>query len=495
MRPAYDVTSIYAAEAAMMKQIPADDLMARAARGLARVILDVPQPARIAGARVVLLIGSGNNGGDALFAGAALARRGARVDAITLGAEFHERGGRALRAAGGHIRDHTSPAAPDLVSAADIVVDGIVGIGAQGALRADAAQLVAAIPTTAWVVAVDIPSGVDPNTGVVADPDAVVTADITVTFGALKAGQLLPPGRERCGILELVDIGLTPYAAAQEPLFTVLSLADAAPYFAPPGESDYKYSHGVPGVWAGSRLYPGAAHMVVGAARHGAVGMVRLWQDPAPEVAAQVVTRYPDIVLARGPVGDDSKATAWIAGPGIGTGSEEVEGLAAVLATDLPAVIDADALTLVSQEPSLRQAIVDRDAATVITPHVAEFTRLGFSLDDDRVRSARAAAEQLRAIVLLKGAGTVIAAPGGETYVDVMGPAALATAGTGDALSGLIGAALSRHPEDTARAVAAAVVVHGVAARKASAGGRPMTAWDLVQYVPEAVAALRADQD
>jgi len=234
MRPAYDVTSIYAAEAAMMKQIPADDLMARAARGLARVILDVPQPARIAGARVVLLIGSGNNGGDALFAGAALARRGARVDAITLGAEFHERGGRALRAAGGHIRDHTSPAAPDLVAAADIVVDGIVGIGAQGALRADAAQLVAAIPPTAWVVAVDIPSGVDPNTGVVADPNAVVTADITVTFGALKAGQLLPPGRERCGILELVDIGLTPYAAAQEPLFTVLSLADAAPYFAPP---------------------------------------------------------------------------------------------------------------------------------------------------------------------------------------------------------------------------------------------------------------------
>lgn len=495
MRPAYDVPTIYAAEAAMMTEVPEGELMSRAARGLARIILDVPQPARIAGARVVLLIGSGNNGGDALFAGAALARRGAQVDAITLGDSFHDRGARALRGAGGHVRDHTSPAAEGLVAAADIVVDGIVGIGAQGALRPDAARLVTLIPATAWVVAVDIPSGVDPNTGVVADPSAVVTADITVTFGALKAGQLLPPGRERCGILELVDIGLGPYVAGRAPTFAVLSLTDAAPFFAPPGESDYKYSHGVPGVWAGSAQYPGAAHMVVGAARHGAVGMVRLWQDPAPAVAAAVVTRYPDVVVTSGPVAQDPKVTAWIAGPGIGTGPSEVRRLAAVLATELPAVIDADALTLVSDHDELRTAIRQRSAPTVVTPHVAEFTRLGFALDHDRVRSARVAAEELQAIVLLKGAGTVIAAPGGQTYVDVMGPAALATAGTGDALSGLIGAALSRHPDDVARAVAAAVVVHGVAARKASAGGRPMTAWDLVQYIPDAVAALRGDND
>ena len=165
--------------------------------------------------------------------------------------------------------------------------------------------------------------------------------------------------------------------------------------------------------------------------------------------------------------------------------------MAEALATELPVVIDADALTLVAHHTALRDAIVARSAPTALTPHVAEFARLGFDEGDDRVAAARQAAAELKAIMVLKGAGTVIAGPDGTPFVDTVGPAALATAGTGDALSGLIGAALSQDHDDPVAAVAAAVVVHGLAARVASRDDQPITAWDLVEAVPAAVGEVR----
>lgn len=491
MRSAYDTATIYAAEADLIAQVPEGSLMELAARGVAGVVRDLLTSEGIRGARVVVLCGSGNNGGDALYAGALLAERGAVVDAITVAEQWHEGGAQALLAVGGRLVPATSESAAELVAGADVVIDGIVGIGAQGAVRSPAKELLHQVGDAAWVVAVDIPSGVDPSTGYVADDSAVVTADVTVTFGAYKAGQFLPPGRDRCGVVELVDIGLQPALANRPATIRVLDLPDVGQVFAAPGEDDYKYSHGVLGVLAGCAQYPGAPHMVVGAARHAGVGMVRLWSDPAaPEVAAAVVTRFPDTVCTCD-VPDD-RATGWTVGPGLGTTDERAALLAGLLAGDHPVVVDADALTMVAHSQPLREALVGRAAVTAVTPHIGEFTRLGFSVGPDRVAAAQAAAEALDAIVVLKGPGTVIAAPGTTPYVDVMGTAALATAGTGDALSGIVGAALARGGEDPVHAVAAAVALHGLAGRVASRDDQPMTAWDLVAAVRPAVAEARA---
>lgn len=481
--------AVYAAEAELMDTVPAGSLMATAANGVAGVVRELLADDGVVGRSVVLLVGAGNNGGDALFAGASLARSGAAVTAITTATSWHEAGAAALLAAGGRLRAATDPAAPGDVAGADVVIDGIVGIGATGPVRDPAAGLLTAIPDQAWVVAVDIPSGVDPSSGLV--PGAAVTADVTVTFGVVKAGQILPPGRDHCGVLELVDIGLGPAAAKQPHAFAVLSVADAEPYVRAPGADDYKYSHGVLGVVAGCAKYPGAPHMVVGAGRHSGVGMVRLFQDPeAPQVAAAVVERFPDTVCTDSIT--DAKVTAWTIGPGMGTTDAARERLAAVLATDLPVVVDADALTLVAGDEALRRSLGQREAPTVLTPHVGEFARLGFDVGDDRVAATVGAAAELGVTVLLKGPGTVIADPDGQVYVDIVGTSALATAGSGDSLSGIIGAVLSRRPPGSvAEAVAAAVVVHGLAGRIASADDRPMTAWDLVGAVPDAVASIR----
>jgi hydroxyethylthiazole kinase-like uncharacterized protein yjeF len=341
------------------------------------------------------------------------------------------------------------------------------------------------------VIAADIPSGVDPDTGTVADAQRAVTADVTVTFGCLKPGLLLPPGRKHAGAVELIDIGLGPALAAQRPTVSVVDAEDAAACFAPPRDDDYKYSHGVVGVVAGSHEYPGAAHMVVGAARHCRAGMVRLHTGAGRgSAAAAVVARFPDVVLTSSPPHLDPRVTAWAVGPGMGTGSDAVETVGSVLSSAHPVVLDADALTVLAREPQLRGLVAARAATTVLTPHVGEFARLGYSAAD-RVRAARTAAADLGAVVVLKGPGTIIAGPDGTAFVDVMGTAALATAGTGDVLTGIIAAVLCRSGDAVgAQAVAAAVFLHGLAGRLAGRRGRPATAWDVVEAVPAAVADL-----
>ena len=201
MRQAHDVATIRAAETALMASLPPGTLMDRASFGLAATAAQLLQ--RVYGSRVVLLVGSGDNGGDALFAGALLARRGAIVSAVLLGSSAHVAGLAALRAAGGRVEG------PDAVLGADLVLDGIVGIGGAGALREAAAEVVSSIPVESTVLAVDVPSGVDADTGVVAG--AAVHAHVTVTFGTWKPGLLIDPGAQCAGAVEFVDIGLGPW--------------------------------------------------------------------------------------------------------------------------------------------------------------------------------------------------------------------------------------------------------------------------------------------
>ena len=244
MRDAYQVAAVRTAEQALMGLVPDGTLMGRAAAGLASVCAALLRaaPGHVYGARVVVLAGRGDNGGDALYAGALLARRGAAVTAIAAGSTVHPGGAAALREAGGRVSSPADVGYADAVPAAhpiagaDLIVDGLLGIGGRGGLREPFAGLAAEAETArqagATVVAVDLPSGIDADTGAVEGP--AVRADVTVTFGAIKPGLLIDPGAGHAGTVELVDIGLGPYLET-EPAASAPQRDDIARAAAPPG--------------------------------------------------------------------------------------------------------------------------------------------------------------------------------------------------------------------------------------------------------------------
>lgn len=463
MRHYHHPDSVRAAEAPLLASLPDGALMRRAAYGLARVCAEelATRTGGTAGRRVTLLVGSGDNGGDALFAGAFLRRRGVAVEAVLLAPDrAHVAGLRALRRAGGRVV--TAPSRPDLV------IDGIVGISARGALRPEAADLVAGI--TAPIVAADTPSGVDVRTGVVHGP--AVTAAVTVAFGALKPVHALAPAR--CGRIELIDIGLAFPSDRSTGELLAYDDADLAALWPVPGPGDDKYSLGVLGIVAGSEAYPGAAVLATGAAIRATSGMVRY----AGTARDAVLAAWPETV-ASDDVAAAGRVQAWAAGPGMGVDGAAADRLARVLDQDLPTVLDADALTLLAEHPAL---LAGRTAPTVLTPHAGEFARLVGPVGNDRVAAVREAAAEFDATVLLKGHVTVIAAPDGAVVADTAGSSWAATPGSGDVLTGLVGKLLASGlaPLDAA---ACAARVHGLAAARA-ADGAPTHAAAIGAAVP-----------
>jgi len=495
MRAVHDAAEVRAAEEAVMAALPEGTLMSRAATGLAdtcaALLRDLGMP--IAGARAVLLVGSGNNGGDALYAGARLAARGMRVSAILLGQTCHAGGLEALVSAGGSIGGR------DDIARADLIVDGIVGIGGRGALRGDASLCARlALDSGALIVAVDIPSGVDADTGAVADASAVIDADVTVTFGCLKPGLLLAPGCDHAGAVVQIDIGLGD--ALPDAHLHALDERDLAEAVPEPHSDDYKYSRGVVGIAAGSARYRGAAFMATGSARFGNVGMVHVL-DRRDGLAQALVDEFWDVVVSSAAPASVARTSAWVVGPGIGLDSDGEQLLCDVLAVQAPVIVDADSLRML-RNSGPAAALVARAHPTVLTPHVGEFAALGFECgadgDMDRLGAARRAAAELGAVVVLKGPGTVIASPSGAAYIDTWGTADLGTAGSGDVLSGLTGALLGGahargglDDDGAARVAAAAVGLHGIAGRLAAEGSRPVTAPDIIAALPDAIAAVR----
>ncbi|MEZ5153569.1 NAD(P)H-hydrate dehydratase [Rhodococcus zopfii] len=476
MRSYHPCDRVRAAEAPLLASLPDGTLMRRAAHGLARVAAAElrSRTGGIAGRRVVLLIGSGDNGGDALWAGAYLRRRGVAVTALLLAPDrAHPAGLSALRAAGGRV----APAVPDALGDPDLVLDGIVGISGRGPLRPAAAALVDAI--TAPIVAVDTPSGVDPDTGAVDGP--AVSAAVTVAFGALKPVHALAGAR--CGRVELVDIGLdlpTAELVAAEP-------AEIGAIWPVPGADDDKYSQGVVGIIAGSATYPGAGVLCTGAAVAATSGMVRY----AGTAADAVLARYPEVVAAPS-FAAAGRAQAWVVGPGGGTDEAAARTLREVLATDLPVLVDADGLTLLAQNPS---PVRNRPAPTLLTPHAGEFARLtGSRPEPDRVAAVRALAADWQVHVLLKGRATLIARPDGHAFVNDAGGSWASTAGAGDVLSGLIGALMSAGmaPDLAAAAGARAHALAANLAARDGVGAAPVSASAILTQVRAAVRTLRA---
>lgn len=495
MIDAYDVDTVRAAEQGLMATLPDGELMARAARGLADVVRSRLRGRP--GARVVTLVGAGNNGGDALYASAHLARHGASVTVLLVTGSAHPGGLRAaqeaevrvLRASepGGSGEESPEPAADEALGAltgADVVLDGILGIGGRPGLEEPVLSLVRAIPESAYVVAVDLPSGADPG-GEIAS-HAAVFADETVTFGVAKPVHLLPPTQPTVGRLTVVDIGLTIAAA---PRVQRLAAADAARLWPVPGPTDQKYSRGVVGVVAGGEQYTGAPLLAVTAAVCAGAGMVRY---VGPERPTDLVrAAVPEAVFGAG------RVQAWVVGPGLdvhdGSTAGRLQRDAAQSALDSgePCVVDAGGLDLVEGR---------RSTPTLLTPHAGELARLLTRLDvpvrreeaeGEPLRHARRLADLTGATVLLKGFTTLVVPPtsaGLPVRSQSDAPPWLATAGAGDVLAGLAGTLLAAglSPLD---AGSVAALVHGRSASAANPGG-PIRALQVAHGIPAVVARL-----
>ena len=526
----YTAAQVRAAEQPVLDAGPVDSLMQRAAFALAVHVCRSLRARRglVSGASAVLLVGPGNNGGDALYAGAELARRGVRVVAIATSAQRHAAGLAALRTAGGRVVTvaDVGPAGDvgaagadrgvgervtvaDAVAvcvAADVVLDGLLGIGARGALRGPAADVVRSLAlvladgdladgdrairrTRPYVVAVDTPSGIGVDDGVLVEP--VLRADLTVTFGVVKAGLLLPPACAAVGRLEVVDLGLD--LGDEEPACARLRGVDVAALWPVPDGAAHKYTRGVLGVVAGTPAYPGAAVLTVTAAVRAGAGMVRFTGSPG--VTAVVLTARPEVVAG------DGRVQAWALGPGVDPGDHPQvararDALVRALSMAIPAVVDAGSLAGL---PDLLAPWV------VLTPHAGELAALlvergevveRSEIEAAPVRWARRAHELTGATVLLKGATTVVVGVGGAVYSQADGPAWLATAGAGDVLTGLLGALLAgraadvvEEPSLAAALAAAAALVHGRAAHRAQPGG-PVSALAVADALPGTVAGI-----
>ncbi len=458
MLRAHTVADIRRAEAAAMSRLPDGVLMQRAAAGLAAGVVDLLSGAY--GRRVLLLVGPGDNGGDALWAGARLARRGARVEALLLAERAHEAGLVALRAAGG--RATHDPA--DLDLRADVVVDGIVGIGGRPGLRPEAVAALARY-TGVPVLAVDVPSGVDVDTGRGEGPHVV--ADLTITFGTYKIAHLVDPASAASGAVHLVDLDLDPDELGP-PAVEALQPDDVRALLPRPGSDAQKYARGVVGVRAGSGTYPGAALLAVSGANTGLVGMVRYVGTDA--ITDRVRAAHPEVVGA-------GRVQAWVVGPG--GGDDAADMLAAARADGVPIVVDADALHHVDSPMP----------GCVLTPHAGELAAmLGVDRAEVEARPLDVLREAVRrwdCVVLLKGHHTLVGDPQGRVRVTTTGVPWLATAGAGDVLAGLVGALLAAglDPYDAA---SVGSWVHGAAATQASAGG-PLTAGRVAAQIPRLV--------
>ena len=476
MRHYHSVDAIRDAEAPLLANLPEGALMRRAAFGLAAEILLelVARTGGVAGRRVCAVVGSGDNGGDALWSATFARRRGVAADAVLLSPDHTHRAALvAFRNAGGRVVDTVS-------ATTDLVIDGVVGISGSGPLRPAAAEVFADVTNKGIpVVAVDTPSGIDVATGAITGP--AVHAALTVTFGGFKPVHALAD----CGRVRLIDIGL------DLPATDILGFeaADVASRWPVPGPHDDKYTQGVTGVLAGSSTYPGAAVLCTGAAVAATSGMVRYSGSAHREVLAW----WPEVIASPTPAAA-GRVQAWVVGPGLGTDDTGAAALWFALDTDLPVVVDADALTLLAAHPDLVKHRAHRGAPTVLTPHDGEFARLaGRPPGDDRVAACRALADEFGATVLLKGNVTVIADPGGPVYLNPAGQSWAATAGSGDVLSGMIGALLAAGLP-AAEAAAAAAFVHARAAALSAAdpgpGEAPTSSSRLVHHIRAALAAL-----
>ena len=480
---------------------PSLDLMERAAGHLARAVLSVA-PRRY-GAKVVVLCGKGNNGGDGIAAARRLLDAGvdARVHLVSGDADLSPDAAHQLR----RYRSSGGRELPALdLTGVDVVVDCILGTGSSGPAREPVPSIVRLLHdhrthAPLKIVACDQPSGVDADTGQV--PGEAVPADLTVVVGGAKRGLWLWPAREFCGELRVGDIGIAD--GADDPAARVLQPRDAAQRLAPGRPDADKRGRGVAVIVAGSAGMAGAAIMAARGALSMGLGLLTIATSSA--VRDAVAPAVPEAMTLGLPEGSDDAFAAVVErldgadvlaiGPGLGHSQATAELVRRLVAeVDLPIVLDADGLNAFRGDGD---AFADRAGTELVcTPHAREFARLlGRKVDDvwpDRIDIVRDVAQRWRATVVLKGPGTIVQSAHGQTWINASGSAALATGGTGDVLTGMLAAALPHR--QIAPTTAATVHVHGLAGEIAAARATPrsVAALDVAAAVPAALRSLEA---
>lgn len=463
MRAVWSVAQVLAAERASGVLLTSGALMQRAASGLATEVLrGLARPRRTR--RVLLAVGTGNNGGDALWAGVRLLARGVAVWAWRTGSTVHAEGWAAFVAAGGQTVDAVGALA--MLGDVEVVVDGVLGIGGRDGLREPVATFAQACRDVGVrVVAVDVPSGLEADSVVLAD---AFSADVTVTFGGLKTCHVAESAASRCGDVRVVDLGLD-LEAQGAPALVAWEPAEVAAHWPVPDAASDKYSRGVVGLDTGSATYPGAAVLSALGAVHAGAGMVRYLGTAAEAVR----NALPNVVTAPG------RVQAWLLGSGWGDRADGAEAVARVVAEGLPTVLDADAIPW---------APVTQGGQVLLTPHAGELARLlgvtRAQVEGDPIGEARAAAQRTGAVVLLKGATHYVAEPSGRVTLAVSGPAWTAQAGSGDVLAGMCAALLAAGlpPREAALAAASAQ------AMTADAHPGPRPPQELARLLPDVIA-------
>ncbi|QPK79079.1 NAD(P)H-hydrate dehydratase [Corynebacterium lizhenjunii] len=546
MLPAFDVATVRAAEANLLAcQARPDELMQLAATAVAEVaqtMLDTPLPSPAA--PVLILAGPGGNGGDGLYAGAQLARAGFPVTAVLCAGSAHAPALDALRAAGAVVLESADAPLPTPA----LIIDAVAGLGSARGLDGVAWQYYRNARESGArgtrVLAVDMPAGVDAHTGHA--HSQCVHADVTITFGYPRTGHLHAP---ECGRVMVADLKLEGASAsfAQELersgrpagyLCHEASLEEAGAEVGAglrdagstgaivdptPGVRSNKYSGGVVGVAAGSQAYPGAGVLAATAAVRATPALVRVISHASP--AAAIIAAVPEVVV-HPQLDAAGRMDALVIGPGRGTDAQAAAELAAALQIDsgeIALVIDADALTLLSQDSALRELLRQRRGVSVLTPHEGEFARLyravcaprdgaggkagsataggagGEAGPESHLESrsrgelAGTLARELHSIVLLKGRITTIADPDGGLWAVNTGNSFAATAGSGDVLAGLLGALLAQGGQAAHQCVLSAIAIHAHAAALAAwtpEGYAGASASRIANALPRATAKL-----
>lgn len=481
-RELLSVQEMYRADArAIADGVPGEVLMENAGAACARAILRRWPPSE-----TVIVAGPGANGGDGWVIARHLAAAGWPVRMTLLGDRPKLTGDTAHHAA--LWQGPVAQATPEALAGAEIIVDALFGAGLARPLDGMAARLVAAMAaSTASVVAIDLPSGVSGDDGQVMG--AAAPADLTVTFFRKKPGHVLTPGRFLCGEIVVADIGVPDAAASDVATFeNDPMLWPGTP--APLDPAGHKYSRGHV-LAAGGAETTGAARMAARAALRSGAGLVTI---ACPRVSWPVYAAAETAVMTRpldGPADfaallEDRRFSTLVLGPGLGLDAAARDMVTQAGAAGRRLVLDADALTLFAGAPADLFALTAAAPAAVLTPHAGEFKRLFGDIPGGKLAQARAAAERAGAVVLLKGPDTVVAAPDGRAAINSNGPPALATAGSGDVLAGIV-AGLLADGAPAFEAAAAAAWLHGAAATRL---GRGLIATDLIDALPAVFADL-----
>jgi hydroxyethylthiazole kinase-like uncharacterized protein yjeF len=447
-----------------------------------------------AGARIAVVAGPGNNGGDGLVAARLLRERGYRVRVILPGSADRFKGDALLAAR--RWNGPYEPASPDALTPDEVVIDALFGAGLDRPVEGTARGMIEAMTKAACVHAVDLPSGINGTTGAVMG--VAVRASTTVTFFRRKLGHVLLPGRLHCGSIHIADIGIKgsalekirPRAFVNEPALWLGNLPVPRP-------EGHKYTRGHAVVLSGGQFTTGAARLAARGALRAGAGLVTI-ASPRDALAVNaaanlaVMVRPVDGAQELAEFLGDPRRDAVLLGPGGGVGKAMREMVLTALSGQRAVVLDADALTSFADESqALIDAISARASITVLTPHEGEFRRLFNSMDDvsklpSKLERVRAAAARTKAICLLKGADTVVAASDGRAAVCDNAPAWLATAGAGDVLAGFaVGLLAQGMPAFDA--AAAAVWLHAHAGVIAGAG---LIAEDLPEMLPQILPGL-----